>query len=150
MLEYKFDTQLLIEGHNLSEDAINDYITQNIEGDCLLAVGDEVARRATANKSGHTEDEKQRHDNDDRDEGNHRPLRTLRLQRARVVGTKLAIAHGMRNARPMIRTRRIGDLAFEWSHRLPFEIASSPFVEPCLQKQTCRYHIHFASHVLLA
>ena len=41
MLEHKFDTQLLIEGHNLSEDAINDYITQNIEGDCLLAVGDE-------------------------------------------------------------------------------------------------------------
>ena len=41
MLEYKFDTQLLIEGHNLSEDAINDYITQNIEGDCLLAMGDE-------------------------------------------------------------------------------------------------------------
>ena len=28
-------------GKNLSEDAINDYITQNIEGDCLLAVGDE-------------------------------------------------------------------------------------------------------------
>ncbi|GAA0076751.1 hypothetical protein UT300005_11290 [Clostridium sp. CTA-5] len=41
MLEYKFDTQLLIEGHNLSEDAINEYITQNIEGDCLLAVGDD-------------------------------------------------------------------------------------------------------------
>ena len=41
MLEYKFDTQLLIEGHDLSEDAINDYITKNIEGDCLLAVGDE-------------------------------------------------------------------------------------------------------------
>ena len=41
MIEYKFDTQLLIEGKNLSEDAINDYITQNIEGDCLLAVGDE-------------------------------------------------------------------------------------------------------------
>ena len=40
MLEFKFDTQLLIEGKNLSEDAINDYITQNIEGDCLLAVGD--------------------------------------------------------------------------------------------------------------
>ena len=31
MLEFKFDTQLLIEGKNLSEDAINDYITQNIE-----------------------------------------------------------------------------------------------------------------------
>ena len=41
MLEFKFDTQLLIEGHNLSEDAINEYITKNIEGDCLLAVGDE-------------------------------------------------------------------------------------------------------------
>ncbi|MDD3410889.1 MAG: kinase to dihydroxyacetone kinase [Eubacteriales bacterium] len=41
MLEFKFDTQLLIEGHNLSEDAINDYITANFEGDCLMAVGDE-------------------------------------------------------------------------------------------------------------
>ena len=41
MLEYKFDTQLLIEGHDLSEDAINEYITKNIEGECLLAVGDE-------------------------------------------------------------------------------------------------------------
>lgn len=41
MLEYKFDTQLLIEGTNLSEDEINDYITENIKGDCLLAVGDE-------------------------------------------------------------------------------------------------------------
>ena len=41
MLEYKFDTQLLISGTNLSEEAINDYITQNIEGDCLLAVGDD-------------------------------------------------------------------------------------------------------------
>lgn len=40
-LQYKFDTQLLIEGHNLSEDVVNDYITKNIEGDCLLAVGDE-------------------------------------------------------------------------------------------------------------
>ncbi|HJC56001.1 MAG TPA: kinase to dihydroxyacetone kinase [Candidatus Eisenbergiella intestinipullorum] len=41
MLEYKFDTQLLIEGENLSEDDINEYITNHIEGDCLLAVGDE-------------------------------------------------------------------------------------------------------------
>ncbi len=41
MLEYRFDTQLLIEGENLSEDKINDYITKNIKGDCLLAVGDE-------------------------------------------------------------------------------------------------------------
>ncbi len=41
MVEYKFDTQILIEGNNLSEDDINDYITKNFEGDCLLAVGDE-------------------------------------------------------------------------------------------------------------
>jgi dihydroxyacetone kinase-like predicted kinase len=41
MLEYKFDTQLLIEGEGLSEDEINEYITKNIEGDCLLAVGDD-------------------------------------------------------------------------------------------------------------
>ncbi|MGF0110143.1 kinase to dihydroxyacetone kinase [Clostridium sp. SGI.024] len=41
MLEFKFDTQLLIEGQNLSEDDINEYIPKNIEGDCLLAVGDE-------------------------------------------------------------------------------------------------------------
>ena len=33
MLEYKFDTQLLIEGENLSEDDIHDYILQNIPGD---------------------------------------------------------------------------------------------------------------------
>jgi len=41
VLEYRFDTQLLIEGHNLSEDDINEYITKNIKGDSLLAVGDE-------------------------------------------------------------------------------------------------------------
>lgn len=41
MIEFKYDTQLLLEGENLSEDAINDYITANLEGDCLLAVGDE-------------------------------------------------------------------------------------------------------------
>lgn len=41
MLEYKFDTQLLIAGHDLNEDTITDYITENIQGDCLLAVGDD-------------------------------------------------------------------------------------------------------------
>ena len=41
MLEFKFDTQLLIEGQNLSEDEIDAYISQNFAGDCLLAVGDE-------------------------------------------------------------------------------------------------------------
>lgn len=41
MIEFKFDTQMLIEGENLDEDAINDYITEHFKGDCLLAVGDE-------------------------------------------------------------------------------------------------------------
>lgn len=41
MLEFKFDTQLLIAGHYLNEDTISDYITENIKGDCLLAVGDD-------------------------------------------------------------------------------------------------------------
>ena len=35
MLEFKFDTQLLIAGHDLDEDTISDYITNNIKGDCL-------------------------------------------------------------------------------------------------------------------
>ncbi len=41
MLEYKFDTQLLIAGEDLNEDAIDEYIRENIKGDCLIAVGDE-------------------------------------------------------------------------------------------------------------
>ena len=41
MLEFQFDTQLLIEGENLDEDEIYDYIQQNIPGDCLIAAGDE-------------------------------------------------------------------------------------------------------------
>jgi len=41
MIAFKYDTQLLIEGDNLSEDAINTYILENLKGDCLLAVGDE-------------------------------------------------------------------------------------------------------------
>ena len=41
MLEFKFDTQLLIEGQGLDEDEINDYLTNNFKGDCLLAVGDD-------------------------------------------------------------------------------------------------------------
>ena len=39
MIEFKFDTQLLIEGHDLDEDKIHDYITEHFKGDCLLAVG---------------------------------------------------------------------------------------------------------------
>ena len=40
-IEFRYDTQLLIEGHDLDEDKINDYITKNLVGDCLLAVGDD-------------------------------------------------------------------------------------------------------------
>ena len=40
-LEYRYDTQLLIEGEDLDEDEINDYFVENFKGDCLLAVGDE-------------------------------------------------------------------------------------------------------------
>ncbi len=41
MLEYRYDTQLLIEGKNLDEDAISEYFINNFKGDCLLAVGSE-------------------------------------------------------------------------------------------------------------
>ncbi len=41
MIEYKFDTQLLIEGTGLDEDAIYDYFVGHFKGDCLLVVGDE-------------------------------------------------------------------------------------------------------------
>ena len=41
MEEYKFDTQLLLDGSDLDEDEINDYITAHFVGDCLLVVGDE-------------------------------------------------------------------------------------------------------------
>ena len=39
--EYRYDTQLLIEGADLDEDEIHDYLEENIPGDCLIVVGDE-------------------------------------------------------------------------------------------------------------
>ena len=39
MLEFRYDTQLLIEGKGLDEDAIYDYFIDHFEGDSLLAVG---------------------------------------------------------------------------------------------------------------
>ncbi len=39
--EFRYDTQMLIDGENLDEDAIRDYITGNLKGNCLLAVGDD-------------------------------------------------------------------------------------------------------------
>lgn len=41
MLEFRYDTQLLIEGENLDEDIISKYFANNFKGDCLLAVGDD-------------------------------------------------------------------------------------------------------------
>ena len=41
MLEFRYDTQLLIEGEGLDEDAINEYIRANFKGESLLAVGDD-------------------------------------------------------------------------------------------------------------
>ncbi len=41
MEEFKFDTQLLLDGSNLDEDEIHDYIMKHFAGDCLLVVGDE-------------------------------------------------------------------------------------------------------------
>ena len=38
MEEFRYDTQLLIEGSDLDEDAINDYFQAHFKGDCLLAV----------------------------------------------------------------------------------------------------------------
>lgn len=40
-MEYIYDTQLLLEGKSLNDQQIIDYINNNIEGDCLLVVGDD-------------------------------------------------------------------------------------------------------------
>lgn len=39
--DFRYDTQLLIECNNLSEDAIHQHIDENFQGDCLLVIGDE-------------------------------------------------------------------------------------------------------------
>jgi len=41
MIEFRYDTQLLIEGNKLNEDKIHAHITNHFEGDSLLAVGDD-------------------------------------------------------------------------------------------------------------
>lgn len=40
MIDFRYDTQLLIEGKNLDEDKIREYFLTNFKGDCLIAVGD--------------------------------------------------------------------------------------------------------------
>jgi len=42
MIEYKYDTQLLVEGTDLYSEEISAYITKHIEGDSLLVVGGTV------------------------------------------------------------------------------------------------------------
>lgn len=42
MIDFRYDTQLLIDGENLDEDVVNEYFVKNFEGDCLLAVGDDT------------------------------------------------------------------------------------------------------------
>ena len=41
-IEFKYDTQQLIDGENLDEDEIDSYIREHFEGDSLLAVGDDT------------------------------------------------------------------------------------------------------------
>ncbi len=41
MTEFRYDTQLLIEGEKLDETAISEYFISHFQGDCLLAVGDD-------------------------------------------------------------------------------------------------------------
>ena len=41
IIEFRYDTQLLIEGTGLDEEAIFDHIQNNSVGDSLLAVGDD-------------------------------------------------------------------------------------------------------------
>ena len=38
-LEFRYYTQLLIDGDDLDEDEVGEYITEHFKGDCLLAVG---------------------------------------------------------------------------------------------------------------
>ena len=39
-INYRYDTQLLIEGRNMNDEAIKEYFNTKLVGDCLLVVGD--------------------------------------------------------------------------------------------------------------
>lgn len=41
MIEYKFDTQLLIDGEDMSAEEITEHFNTCFKGDCLLVVGDD-------------------------------------------------------------------------------------------------------------
>ncbi len=40
MTQFRYDTQCLIDGHDMDEDKINNYFRTNLKGDSLIAVGD--------------------------------------------------------------------------------------------------------------
>ena len=40
-IEFRYDTQLLIEGKQLNENKIREYFEKQLKGDCLIAVGDD-------------------------------------------------------------------------------------------------------------
>ena len=40
-IEFRYDTQLLIEGKQLDENKIREYFEKQLKGDCLIAVGDD-------------------------------------------------------------------------------------------------------------
>lgn len=40
-IQYRYDTQLLIDGQDLDEDIIDEYIREHFEGDSLLVVADD-------------------------------------------------------------------------------------------------------------
>ncbi len=40
-IEFRYDTQLLIDGENIDEDELDDYIRSNFTGDSLLVIADE-------------------------------------------------------------------------------------------------------------
>ena len=41
MLEFRYDTQLLIEGTGLDDMSLTDWILENMKGDSLICVGDD-------------------------------------------------------------------------------------------------------------
>ena len=40
-IEFRYDTQLLIDEQGLDEDEVSEYFEKNFKGDCLLAIGDD-------------------------------------------------------------------------------------------------------------
>ena len=40
-IEFRYDTQLLIDAQGLDEDEVSEYFEKNFKGDCLLAIGDD-------------------------------------------------------------------------------------------------------------